>query len=190
MRTLALLLVLAPLAAHGLAAQPAPRREPAPDPDWYAVWGGALDALIADDTTYFGLEIRVDSLARRLDEPEPERVPLTQMLTHYHLSFEPLDALLAADSPAVRVDLNRLITRTRIRVAGLMYRQAQGLRELPPGVGSLSLSRVSFFPGRRMALVAVFISHCNRCGRGGLLLMSRRDNGTWGIFRTIRSSQA
>ncbi|MFL5383830.1 MAG: hypothetical protein ACJ8GN_15020 [Longimicrobiaceae bacterium] len=185
MRTLALLLVLAPLAVRGLAAQP-----PAPDPESYAVWGGALDALFGDDTTYSRLELWVDSLATSLDEPEPERLPLTRMLTHYHLSFEPLDALLAADSPAVRVDLTRLAARTRIRVARLMSRQAQGLREPPAGVGTLGLSRVSFFPGRRMALVAVFIGYCNRCGRGGLLLMTRRDDGTWGIFRTIRGSTA
>ena len=189
MRALALLLVLAPL-VRGLAAQPAPRGAPAPDPESYAVWGGALDALYAHDTTFSRLEIWVDSLATRLDEPEPERVPLTRTLTYYHLSFEPLDALLAADSPAVRVDVARLAARTRLRLTRPLSRQTQGFHELPAGVGTLGLSRVSFFPGRRMALVALFIGYCNRCGRGGLLLMSRRDDGTWGIFRMIQSSRA
>ena len=188
MRRLALLLALA---ACARAAAPAPRL-PAADPESVAVWGAALDAEYLDDQTYGRFEMIVDTLA----QPIPAEDPISlDHLRRWRLPDELMAALATPEAGAVRIDVPAVDRATGLRLtaepsdpraaAEVRRRHDQQL-----GAVLVSLSRVVFTHDRRMAMVEVFVSCGNRCGRGALLVMRRGDDGRWVVAARPRGSFA
>lgn len=187
-RTPALLLLAAAVAACAPADRLLTSPRPAPTTEDYAVWGAALDrevpAHYADIPVLLvrrraGWGVPAEHIMRNIRRQQPR----------YGIEEGMITAFFSPDSAPVRLDPEALRRHTRLRIDGALEPAPllpdRPLRPDGHAVPIISVSRVAYDRTRRWALVWVHWSCGGRCGNGAISLMLKDGGGAWRKIDTL-----